>query len=350
MIRFALIVASTLGFFLTAALGNLMVPLLRAFRQQPKTRETWVEPEPPPSQPQPAQPPSDPVLQPPTMGGLCLMVGTLAALGVGWTAACIAQPELLGNEGLLTTRLLIGLFGGLLFGAVGLADDLTRLRRHSPLGLRRTTRLALEAAAAAAVQVLLAAHHCLASGVTLPGVGYWELGRAAPVVWELLLVALAESVRVTDGIDGVLCGTAFAAMLGLMVSMTVLGWFPLAVLPAALAGALLAFLLWNFYPAKLLPGAVGSLFVAGVLGCVLLAIGWPGLTLPLALPYWLEGGMVAVQIAVYRLSNGRRQLFATAPLHRWLEKRGRDPVTIFYIFTVIALLGIVLTVQMAKIS
>lgn len=31
----------------------------------------------------------------------------------------IAQPELLGNEGLLTTRLLIGLFGGLLFGAVG---------------------------------------------------------------------------------------------------------------------------------------------------------------------------------------------------------------------------------------
>ena len=31
MIRFALIVASTLGFFLTAALGNFMVPLLRAF-------------------------------------------------------------------------------------------------------------------------------------------------------------------------------------------------------------------------------------------------------------------------------------------------------------------------------
>ena len=37
MIRFALIVASTLGFVLTAAMGNLMEPLLRAFqsRQQP---------------------------------------------------------------------------------------------------------------------------------------------------------------------------------------------------------------------------------------------------------------------------------------------------------------------------
>lgn len=43
MIRFALIAASTLGFFLTAALGNLMVPLLRAFQgrwDEPKARQT----------------------------------------------------------------------------------------------------------------------------------------------------------------------------------------------------------------------------------------------------------------------------------------------------------------------
>lgn len=60
MIRFALIVASTLGFVLTAALGNLMTPLLRAFRVRQEENE------------------------PPTMGGLCLMVGTLAAVGVGW--------------------------------------------------------------------------------------------------------------------------------------------------------------------------------------------------------------------------------------------------------------------------
>ena len=79
MIRFALIVASTLGFVLTAALGNLMTPLLRAFRVRQEENE------------------------PPTMGGLCLMVGTLAAVGVGWTAACVAQPELLGTESLLTT-------------------------------------------------------------------------------------------------------------------------------------------------------------------------------------------------------------------------------------------------------
>ena len=46
MIRFALIAASTLGFLLTAALGNLMVPLLRAF--QSRGQERRAKPEPPP--------------------------------------------------------------------------------------------------------------------------------------------------------------------------------------------------------------------------------------------------------------------------------------------------------------
>ena len=177
-----------------------------------------------------------------------------------------------------------------------------------------------------------------------------RLGPLAPVVWLAILVALAESARTADGMDGTVCGCAFIAMLGLMTAMTLLGWFPLGVLPAALAGALMAFLLWNFYPAKLRPGAVGCQFLAGALGCVPLSVGWPGLTLPLALPYWLEGGMVALQIIVWKASGGRRQLFGTAPLHRWLEKRGFDPVNIFYIFGVLAMLGLALTLQAARAS
>lgn len=72
MIRFALIAASTLGFFLTAALGNLMVPLLRAFQgrwDEPKARQA-----PSPKQEAPDAEPERPP-RAPTMGGLCLMVG-----------------------------------------------------------------------------------------------------------------------------------------------------------------------------------------------------------------------------------------------------------------------------------
>ena len=177
MIRFALIAASTLGFFLTAALGNLMVPLLRAFQgrwDEPKARQT-----PSPKQEAPDAEPERPP-QAPTMGGLCLMVGVLAAVGVGWTAACVAQPELLGAESLFSVRLLTALLGALLFGGVGLLEDLARIRSRSVLGLRRHTRLGLEAAAGAVVLVLLALPpRCCGKGCW----SHWPSAPALPMAW-----------------------------------------------------------------------------------------------------------------------------------------------------------------------
>lgn len=325
MIRFALIVASVLGFALTAALGNLMVPMLRELERGP-------------AEPEKQQ-------NVPTMGGLCLIVGMLAAVGVGWVAACIAQPQLLGGQDRMMSRLLIGLFGSLAFGGIGLADDLARLRSRSPLGLRRAPRLALEAAAAAAVLGLLALNGCLPTGFLLPGGSYVQC-PAAPVLAGLLLVALAECGRIADGADGTVCGAAFVSMLGLMLLETQLSWFPLAVLPAALAGALMAFLLWNFPPAKLRPGKCGCLFLAGAVGCIPLSIGYGELSVPLALPFWTEGGMVLLQILSYRIAG--KALFRTAPLHRWLEQRGTGAVNLFYSMCILSVCGLLLAMRLVR--
>ena len=214
MIRFALVVASVLGFVLTAALGNMMVPLLRELQRAARG----------------TQPDSDAPDSPvPTMGGLCLMVGTLAAVGVGWLAACAAQPSLLGSDRQMTSRLLIALLGSLAFGAVGLADDLARIRSRYPnglgLGLRRTQRLALECIAAVLVLGLLALNGCLPTGLILPGAGYVECALA-PLLWAVLLVAMAEAARVADGADGTVCGAAFAAMLGNAAGLVPAGSIP----------------------------------------------------------------------------------------------------------------------------
>ena len=113
MIRFALIVASVLGFALTAAVGNLLTPLLRAL--VPPEKEN--APDPKPGQ-DPPEPPAPRGL--PTMGGLCFIIGTLAAVGVGWAVVCMVQPELLGGG--LTGRLMLGLGGGFLLGAAGKSE------------------------------------------------------------------------------------------------------------------------------------------------------------------------------------------------------------------------------------
>lgn len=111
MIRFALIVASVLGFALTAAVGNLLTPLLRAL--VPPEKENAPDPKPGQDPPEPSAPRGLP-----TMGGLCFIIGTLAAVGVGWAVVCMVQPELLGGG--LTGRLMLGLGGGFLLGALSL--------------------------------------------------------------------------------------------------------------------------------------------------------------------------------------------------------------------------------------
>lgn len=101
---------------------------------------------------------------------------------------------LLGSDRQMTSRLLIALLGSLAFGAVGLADDLARIRGRYPnglgLGLRRTQRLALECIAAVLVLGLLALNGCLPTGLILPGAGYVECALA-PLLWAVLLVAMA---------------------------------------------------------------------------------------------------------------------------------------------------------------
>ena len=149
MERFALAAAVVLGFALTAALCSLFVPLRRVLERREQNQQPAQS-----EQPRPAP------LRAPLWGLRCAAAGTVAAVGVGWLAACVGQPELLGSEGRLMTRLLTALAGSLAFGAVGFAEDLARMRSPAALGLRRDVRLLLEALAAAFVLLLLQAAGC----------------------------------------------------------------------------------------------------------------------------------------------------------------------------------------------
>ena len=229
MERFALAAAVVLGFALTAALCSLFVPLRRVLERREQQQQP-VQSE----QPRPAP------LRAPLWGGLCAAAGTVAAVGVGWLAACVGQPELLGSEGRLMPRLLTALAGSLAFGAVGLAEDVARMRSPAALGLRRDVRLLLEALAAAFVLLLLRAAGCLPRGLGVPGAGYVLLGSAVPFLWAVLMVALAECARIAERDEGAVCGAAFVAMLALMMVEAGLGVSGLAVLPARLKGEMAA--------------------------------------------------------------------------------------------------------------
>ena len=311
MERFALAAAVVLGFALTAALCSLFVPLRRVLERREQQQQP-VQSE----QPRPAP------LRAPLWGGLCAAAGTVAAVGVGWLAACVGQPELLGSEGRLMTRLLTALAGSLAFGAVGLAEDLARMRSPAALGLRR------EAAG------------CLPRGLDVPGAGYVLLGSAVPFLWAVLMVALAECARIAERDEGTVCGAAFVAMLALMMVEAGLGVSGLAVLPAALAGALVALGLWAFPPARLGVGCCGSLLAAGAIGCIPLSLDMTSLTVPLALPFWAAGGLLAAQLLGAKRTG--------KPLRCWVKKHKMSPETVFLCSFALSAVGYVLALALLR--
>jgi phospho-N-acetylmuramoyl-pentapeptide-transferase len=242
----------------------------------------------------------------------------------------IFGTDSIGTGARPTTMLLVALGGAFAFAAIGFADDLVRLRRKQVVGLRAPTRVALEMLAALVTVLYLRASGCLPSAVVLPFAGYQDLGMGGYLAWMLC------------------AGMAFVAQLALMSAAARLNYFAVSLLPAALAGGLMAFLLWNFPPAKLWNGSTGSMFLAGALGGISLAIGWPMLGVLLGLPFLVQGAMVLAQ-RVFARATGK-PLFAAAPLHRWLQKRGWSDVKVCYAFCALEVCVMMLTLLFVRMS
>ena len=135
MERFALAAAVVLGFALTAALCSLFVPLRRVLERREQNQQPAQS-----EQPRPAP------LRAPLWGGLCAAAGTVAAVGVGWLAACVGQPELLGSAAGALRR--YGLCYLLLGGNILMGGFLTAVERpRSALCISMGRGLVLQAGA-----------------------------------------------------------------------------------------------------------------------------------------------------------------------------------------------------------
>ena len=335
MARFALIVACAIGFLVTAAAENLLLPALRSICFAG-----------------PARPWNGPAWQKkkngtPTMGGIAFILGTLAAVGAAWCGLEIMDAGLLSDNQKM--NLTLALLCAFLFGAVGFFDDVLRIARRRDHGLRVWQKLVLETLATAVFLMGLQMNGVLDTGMVLPFFGYVDFGWWYWPFSFVLILCTVTSAQLTDGVDGLCSCTAILAMLACMVVCSILNNFQLSVFASAVAGSLLAFLLWNFYPAKVFMGSTGSMFLGGALVAAAYCMGWPGLLPLLAGVYLLEGASLALQVLWFRLSRGKR-LFRTAPLHHALAMAGWSEVRITAWLTALEGVFVVLAMLFVRIS
>jgi phospho-N-acetylmuramoyl-pentapeptide-transferase len=286
----------------------------------------------------------------PTMGGLVMIVAVVAGYfaghlsvftrGVGFEVNWTTVPP----GGWLVLLAFVGM------GAIGFADDWSKIRAERNLGLNKRTKFG--------GQVLIAglfAWGAISWAGLEPDIGFVRpLGIGLPPIlfgaWVLLmLTATANGVNLADGLDGLAAGSG-ALVFGAYTIMAYwifrnpgfygpdlaldLSALDLARFGAALFAATLGFLWWNAAPAQIFMGDVGSQSLGGALAAMAVLTYTHLLLVVIGGLFVWETITVILQVAAFR-TTGRR-IFRMTPIHHAFELRGWPETAIIVRFWIIA--------------
>jgi phospho-N-acetylmuramoyl-pentapeptide-transferase len=244
----------------------------------------------------------------PTMGGL-LIWGTVAVVSGPTNVA-----------GKLSILLPIGVL--LITLAIGIVDDLGTLTGSSSRfsGLSWRVKFIMVGLLSIGVSIVLFEGLDVHS-LNVPWAGSYDIGYAYIPIAVITLFATTSAVSITDGLDGLLGGTAALAFAAYAVIAFLQGQVFLATFSFTVVGALLGFLWYNAHPAALFMGDTGALPLGALLGTVALMTGhW--LLLPvIGIVFVAEAITDVMQIVYFQVTGGRR-LFRMAPLHNHFELLG----------------------------
>jgi phospho-N-acetylmuramoyl-pentapeptide-transferase len=267
----------------------------------------------------------------PTMGGLLIV---LAA-----SIAFLATSDY--------TLPAFAVFGTMLAcGAIGFLDDLVKLRHRRSLGLSGRWKMLLLMAIAAAVGV--AAHHQhLPQSVFIPIVN-----RAVPLGWGwyvlvfFIIAGAANSVNLTDGLDGLAAGTSIIALFTLTAMAVTIyirsrgpdGYrienrLDLAFIGAALIGAAIGFLWFNAFPAEVFMGDTGAMALGGAIGAMAIFLKVEFLLLLVGGIFVIEA--LSVMLQVFSFKYWGRRVFLMAPLHHHFEMKAWSETKIMVRFWIV---------------
>jgi UDP-GlcNAc:undecaprenyl-phosphate/decaprenyl-phosphate GlcNAc-1-phosphate transferase len=193
----------------------------------------------------------------PTLGGLAMLLGLLAAVGVAWLLPTF------GDLFATTSEPMALLLGAVVISAIGVADDI--------FGLPATVKLAGQLLAALAVVVFgIQLVHFWVPGLQVVALSS-DLGMVLTV---LALVAMINAVNLIDGLDGLAAGVVGIAAVAFFVftvrstSTGLVESIPTVapLLAAILAGLCVGFLVHNTHPARIFMGDTGSMLLGLLLG------------------------------------------------------------------------------------
>ena len=277
----------------------------------------------------------------PTMGGMLILISLFFSI-ILW--------------GDLTSEVVWLVFGiTISFGLIGAYDDYKKLKSNSPKGVNSYIRLTFEFTIAFIFIFCLNSliDKNLVNVVYIPftkGI-FVDLGFLYYVFGSLVIVGCANSVNLTDGLDGLAIGPIMISSL----SFAFITYFTgnliyseylkipyisdtgeLVIICAALIGSGLGFLWYNAPPAMVFMGDTGSLSMGGTIGAIAVATKHEIILIIIGGVFVLEALSVIAQVVSFKLTGKR--IFKMAPIHHHFEQKGWSESTIVIRFWIIAII------------
>ncbi|PLR69653.1 MULTISPECIES: phospho-N-acetylmuramoyl-pentapeptide-transferase [Bacillaceae] len=271
----------------------------------------------------------------PTMGGIMIILSVIVTTIV--MSYKFAEPSV---EMYL---LLFVMFG---YGLLGFLDDFIKVVMKRNLGLTSKQKL-IGQIIIAVIFYIVFKQYGFSSEIRIPGTELsFDLGWAYVILIIFMLVGGSNAVNLTDGLDGLLSGTAAIAF----GAFAVLAWnqsqYDVAIFSVAVAGAVLGFLVFNAHPAKVFMGDTGSLALGGAIVTVAILTKLEILLVLIGGVFVIETLSVIIQVISFK-TTGKR-VFKMSPLHHHYELTGwsewRVVVTFWSVGLVFAILGIYIEV------
>ncbi|MBB6175890.1 phospho-N-acetylmuramoyl-pentapeptide-transferase [Anoxybacillus tengchongensis] len=310
------------AFMITVVLSPIFIPFLRRLKFGQSIREEG---------PKSHQKKSGT----PTMGGLMILLS-------------LSITTFMMNDVFFerTPQTYLLLFVTLGYGLLGFIDDFIKVVMKRNLGLTSKQKLVGQLLIAL-IFYFFFQHYSISTVVSIPGTDMSiDLGVAYILLIIFMLVGGSNAVNLTDGLDGLLAGTAAIAFGAYAVLAWNQGQYDIAIFSVAVVGSVLGFLVFNAHPAKVFMGDTGSLALGGAIVAIAILTKLEILLVIIGGVFVIETLSVIIQVISFK-TTGKR-VFRMSPLHHHYELIGwsewRVVVTFWAVGLLFAILGIYIEV------
>jgi phospho-N-acetylmuramoyl-pentapeptide-transferase len=182
-----------------------------------------------------------------------------------------------------------------------------------------------------------------------------------------IITAVSNGSNLTDGLDGLVTGTAavIGVLLGifayasgnfLLADYLNIMYIPnlgeLSIFLAAMIGACIGFLWYNTYPAQVFMGDTGSLTLGGIIAAIAIIV-HKELLIPIFCGvFFAETLSVTIQVAYFKYTKRKygegKRIFLMSPLHHHFQKKGYHEAKIVTRFWIVTILLVVISVVTLK--